>query len=92
MIIRNQVICKDGTTLSVQASDFHYCTPRSDTGPWNTVEVGYFTNPMGRTYTPRGWKSLNDSTDIYSRVPIDVVVAFVDKHGGDTTGVMSTFI
>jgi len=33
------VTCGDGTEMSVQASQYHYCTPRSDEGPWASVEV-----------------------------------------------------
>ena len=32
---------KDGD-LSVQASEFHYCTPRHDKGPYYSYEVAYF--------------------------------------------------
>jgi|TARA_E500000178_G_C16916291_1_gene705054 hypothetical protein len=32
---------KDGD-LSVQASEFHYCTPRHDKGPYHSYEVAYF--------------------------------------------------
>ena len=33
LAVREHVVCADGFTLSVQASDFHYCTPRSKEGP-----------------------------------------------------------
>lgn len=39
IVIRERVVCADGFTLSVQASDFHYCTPRSKEGPWTHFEV-----------------------------------------------------
>tara|TARA_A100001515_G_C4553556_1_gene204254 strand:+ start:149 stop:427 length:279 start_codon:yes stop_codon:yes gene_type:complete len=32
---------KDGD-LSVQASEFHYCTPRHNKGPYYNYEVAYF--------------------------------------------------
>ncbi len=35
------IVCNDGTTLSVQTSHTHYCTPRTDHGPYSHVEVGY---------------------------------------------------
>ena len=33
--------CKDGFSMSVQASSGHYCSPRNDVGPYIEVEVGY---------------------------------------------------
>ncbi len=33
--------CQDGATVSVQASRTHYCTPRTDTGPYSHVEAGF---------------------------------------------------
>lgn len=68
------VICKDGTTLSVQASQYHYSTPSEDYGPYTEVEV---------------WKVSADVTefdydenDPSAYVPIEQVVQFIDNHGG----------
>jgi len=36
-----RVVCKNGFSLSVQASQYRYCSPRSDTGPYTHVEIGY---------------------------------------------------
>jgi len=33
------ITCRDGTVLSVQSSEFAYCSPRNNAGPWKTVEV-----------------------------------------------------
>lgn len=40
-LVEDAIVCKDGTTLSVQASDGHYCSPRNNRGPWTAVEVGF---------------------------------------------------
>ena len=68
------VECADGTTLSVQASKYHYCTPRDNQGPYTTVEV---------------WCASSDVTEFeYSEedpsayVPIEDVVRFIENHGG----------
>ena len=68
------VKCADGTTLSVQASEDHYCTPRDNQGPYTTVEV---------------WCESSDVTEFeYSEegpsayVPIEDVVRFIENHGG----------
>ena len=60
------VRCADGFSMSVQASQFNYCNPRSNTGPWESVEVGlpsayehclqpYAENPDRPTETVYGW-------------------------------------
>jgi len=36
-----QITCADDTKLSVQASDGHYCTPKSNFGPYSSVEILY---------------------------------------------------
>lgn len=70
----DSVKCADGTTLSVQASEYHYCTPRDNQGPYTTVEV---------------WCVSSDVTEFeYSEedpsayVPIEDVVRFIENHGG----------
>lgn len=73
--------CADGLELSVQASTTHYCSPRDSAGPWTAVEVGFPTerveelmeyadNPDDPTQTVYGW------------VPVEVIEAIVEKHGG----------
>jgi len=77
--VATPVECEDGTTLSVQASYMHYCTPRDNTGPYSEVEV--WCIPLGVevtefTYSP-------DEPAGY--VPIELVVQFIDNHGGFKT-------
>lgn len=45
------IVCADGATISVQASNGHYCSPRNDAGPWYEVEVGF---PSVKP--PESWK------------------------------------
>lgn len=68
------VECADGTTLSVQASQWHYCTPRKDEGPYTEVEVWCVSAPV----TEFDY----DSEDPSAYVPIEDVVRFIDNHGG----------
>jgi hypothetical protein len=39
--ILKPIKCRDGSTLSVQASRYHYSKPRDDKGPYTHVEVGF---------------------------------------------------
>ena len=54
--IRPRIVCADGFTLSVQASNGHYCSPRVDYSEhYETVEVGY---PSSRP--PETWREYFD--------------------------------
>jgi hypothetical protein len=47
---------ENGGSISVQASEFTYCTPRDNTGPYVSVEVGF---PEG-VHIPDSWESHAD--------------------------------
>lgn len=68
------VKCADGTTLSVQASHWHYCTPRENKGPYTEVEVWCASAPVTE------FDYSEDGPSAY--VPIEDVVRFIDNHGG----------
>lgn len=80
---RPHIYCKDGFFVSVQASEFHYCSPRETLpdGNYNAVELGYPSetdelildyaeNPTCPTETVYGW------------VPTETVDKLLEKHGG----------
>ena len=70
--------CKDGTTVSIQASKDHYSEPREDFGPYTEVEVWCVTGA-----SPNGVTEFDYSDDEPSAyVPISQVVQFIDNHGG----------
>ena len=80
-----QITCKDGTTLSVQASKSHYCSPRDNFGPWGAVEVGFPSeSPTGRMLECAENPEKPTET-VYGYVPILCVAEFIDFHGGMTT-------
>lgn len=87
--IRPPVTCKDGTVLSVQASEFHYCSPRDNEGPYASVEVGFLHDPNGEQVpAPDTWLPYADShsdgamSDVFAYVPIELVERFVADRGG----------
>ena len=75
------ILCANGLRLSIQASRNHYCEPRSDTGPWTHVEVGFPSRvePLLWPYAaqPGEW-----TDTIYGCVPIELVAAVIELHGG----------
>lgn len=64
--VRPAIVCRDGTVFSVQASEYHYCSPR-ETGlkEYTSVEV----LRTGRK-EPEGW------------VPVRLVNRRIRDHGG----------
>lgn len=69
------VACKDGSTMSVQASETHYCAPRDNHGPYTHVEVWCCG-------TVAAWEDYGTGEDPYAQVPIEMVAAEIDRRGG----------
>jgi len=89
---RNPVIeCSDGFTMSVQADEGAYCTPREryPSTPYTHVECGY---PSSEPVTKEllEYAELVGTQDycetVYPYVPIAIVQAELDAHGGITEG------
>lgn len=84
--IAPQIKCSDGTALSVQASKFHYCTPREDDGPHSAVEVGYVEDDDGEQLTPpdswREYAAGEFPSSVYRYIPTQLVEDFIAAHGG----------
>jgi hypothetical protein len=79
--ITKLVICKDGFSLSVQASEGHYCMPRYNTGPWYKVEVG-FPSQREEVLMPYAEDKDSPTGTVYGYVPIQIVEELIDSHGG----------
>ena len=79
-----RVVCRNGFSVSIQASSGHYCTPRSSYGPWETVELGYPSSHPGRRIAAYGeCMSSSWPTDtVYAYVPVRLVHDLLRKHGG----------
>ena len=84
------IVCNDGFTMSVQASSYHYCTPRRDGAAFYTsYEVG-FPNACDTLLMPHieePWREDDcepfDPCDcVYPCVPVETVAAIIKKHGG----------
>ena len=77
-----KLTCKDGTTISVQASEKHYCNPRDNDGPWDAVECGYPSVAPGPEMMKYAETPTNPTGTVYAWVPVEVVRAFLAEHGG----------
>ncbi len=81
-----QVVCADGFTMSVQAHDGAYCTPRIDNAPKYThVEVGF---PSQREDLIMKYAEEPDvpTQTVYGYVPVQTVTNVIAKHGGIVNG------
>ena len=80
------VVCKSGFTMSVQASEFSYCSPRTNgASKYTEVEIGMpsETEPMLLDFA----EDPSDPTGtVYAWVPAQVVTNVIAKHGGIVSG------
>ena len=90
-----KITCADGFSLSIQASSFHYCSPRRDWGPWTAVEVGFPSSkdPLLEEFAEDPNAPVEKGRDgsvsvqtVYGWVPAAVVKALLEKHGGVASG------
>ena len=77
----------DGTTLSVQASKCHYCSPREDYFfDGHTIEYFDYTSVevwCVSVQPPESWSEYgNQDSDPYAYIPVRLVEDFIDLHGG----------
>lgn len=81
---RERLYCNDGYSISVQASEFHYCCPRlNGNQDYESVELGY---PSSEDELINEYAEDDDYTHtVYGYVPIEVVEKLIEKHGGIKT-------
>jgi hypothetical protein len=71
---------EDGFTVSVQASEYHYCTPRQNKGPYTHVECGY---PSELPVAWADWAEAPDTTKtVFPYIPIIEVAREFARRGG----------
>ena len=86
--IRKHITCADGTTFSIQASDFHYCEPRKvfkiedeDFKGYKSVEImcedGLDEDILAEH---------NSGMGVYEYVPAHKVIKLLKRHGGAIQG------
>ena len=81
MLIAPRIECRDGFSISVQASHSHYCSPRADRADWVDVECGYPSQP-DELLTPYADDGDNLTDTVYGYVPVEIVERVIKKHGG----------
>ena len=84
--LNKKVTCKDGFTMSVQANEGAYCSPRIDKAlKYTAVEVGY---PSEREDLLMEWAEEPEkpTCTVYGYVPTTRITLVVAKHGGIVSG------
>lgn len=76
-----KVECADGFTMSVQASEAHYCYPRTNRGPYFLVEIG-FPSQLESLIMDYAEDSSDPTGTVYGYVPVSIVDEVIEKHGG----------
>ena len=79
---REHAICKDGFHISIQASEYHYCSPRvNGADGYETVELG-FPNREDILIMEYAEDPDDPTGTVYGFVPIEIVNQLIEKHGG----------
>lgn len=75
-----RIVCNDGFSISVQANESAYCTPRTNEGPWYKVECGFPSAPpeliMQYAESPE-----SPCDTVYGYVPVNLVEQLIELHG-----------
>ena len=79
---RERLVCNDGFSISVQASQYHYCNPRKDGLDYYTsVELGY-PNREEELLSEFAEDPDRLTHTVYGYVPVKVVDEIIRKHQG----------
>ena len=90
--VRTPVECRDGFKISVQASSSHYCSPRNNEGPYVQVEVGYPSAVEETLLDYMDGGTDHPTESVYGWVPVEVVAAIIERHGGIVSGDLPPFL
>jgi len=87
---RPRVVCADGFSMSVQADEGKYCSPRDDKGPYTAVEIGF---PSAYCFYLQDYAedSSKPTETVYGWVPVEQVYLCIDAHGGWSDGELPPF-
>lgn len=79
--LAKRITCRDGFSLSVQATHGAYCSPRTNIGPWDQVEVG-FPSAKPELIMHRAEQPEIPTETVYGYVDIELVEQLIALHGG----------
>jgi len=83
-----KLVCKDGFTMSVQAGESLYSSPRDVADNYEQAEVGFPSSPEPLiTKYAEDWEVEGDDDKrlcdtVYPYVPVELIDEVIHKHGG----------
>lgn len=82
----DKILCRDGFTVSVQAGDYIYCTPRDESGTWTAVEIGFPSERLPDCFEQYADDpNPSNLSSVWGYVPIEMVVRLINDHGGEVS-------
>ncbi len=88
-IFRPRIVCKDGFSVSLQAGEGLYSTPRKRSDTYEAVELGFPSDEEVLINEYAEMEGMATQT-VYPYTPIDVIQAVIEKHGG--INIIKTFV
>lgn len=76
------IICKDGMFISVQAGENYKCYPRQDLDNFEYETVEVYKNESTEAEELLNMFECAYDNYIYDNVPVEVIDAIIEKHGG----------
>lgn len=75
---RPRIMCRDGFSMSVQASEGMYCLPKENlkSGNYKYCEVGFPSEPVELL------EPYDAGPGVFAYVPVEIIEHIIDKHGG----------
>ena len=89
--LRSRVFFRNGSSISMQASNKHNCIPKDDEGPYKSIELGF---PQGGIKLPEDFDNFRQddmSSNIFSFVPASEVVKIIEMNNGVKSGEVPPF-
>ena len=84
----------NGGVISIQASEFHYCFPKDDEGPYEQFEVAVFDKKGKRTkcsYFDHYADDITSDEPIYAYVPAGTIAWALLKDGYSDDNIVGIF-
>ncbi len=85
MKVFKRITCLDKASVSIQANQSAYCTPRNDVGPYTEIEAGFPSVEPPISWHPYA-EDRNLTDTVYGYMPSHLVWEFIDAHGGMIDG------
>ena len=78
---RPRIICNDGFSMSVQGSEYHYCSPRKNKNEYYEMEIG-FPSKREQLILNYAEQKHKPKKTVYGYVPVNLIDEVIKKHGG----------